>query len=191
MKHYLNFKPSIVFRKGSSFMLKTCLIILYGLPLALVFFWSYSYFSINALNEFYSENYQLLDRKNSEFSAHLKSIKPDIEDLQEREENYFAYRKVSQAFKTSWSVLFETLEGITPGDVVFNRIRIRPDKLVKVVIEGEAEKLSSMTAFLQKLYNDKNFLNPMLKRHTRPDESNEKVAFSLEVDYLGKRGELP
>jgi hypothetical protein len=191
MKHYLNFKPSIVFRKGSSFMLKTSLLILYGLPLALLFFWSYSYFSLNSVNSFYDESYKELKKKSDEFTSELDKIKPDKAELADKQQAYFDYRKVSAAIAMSWSPLFEALEEITPGDVMFYRIRIKPDKLVKVIIEGEAERLIALTGFVKKLYKENNFLNPMLQRHSRPDEDSEVVTFSLVVDYLGQRGEMP
>ncbi|GAB4279952.1 MAG: hypothetical protein Kow0029_24210 [Candidatus Rifleibacteriota bacterium] len=191
MKHFLNFKPTIVFRKGSSFMLKTCLVILYGLPLLLLFFWSYNYFSIRALNEFYADAKNALEKRNDVFSKIVAKEKPDESEIKELEEDYLAYRKVGLAFETSWTQLFQTLESITPGDVMFKRVKIRPDKLVKVTIEGKAEKLESMTGFMKKLFADKNFLNPSLKHHSRENASEEFVNFSLEVDYLGDRGELP
>ncbi len=191
MKHYLNFKPSIVFRKGSSFMLKTSLLILYGLPLALLFFWSYSYFSFNSINEFYNGSYKELKKKSDDFTSELNKIKPDKNELAEKKQAYFDYRKVSAALAMSWSPLFEALEEITPGNVMFYRIRIKPDKLVKVIIEGEAERLVALTGFVRKLYKENNFLNPMLQRHSRPNEGSETVTFSLVVDYLGQRGEMP
>lgn len=191
MKHYLNFKPSIVFRKGSSFMLKTSLMILYGLPIVLVFFWSYNYFVVRSLNEFYQQAYKQLESKKKVFDKELAAIKPDQELIKETSEAYFSYRRVAGALNMSWSKLFETLEEITPGTVMFYRIRIKPDKLVKVVIEGEAEKLENLTEFNRRLFSNSSFMNPMLKRHARKDVKDETVIFNLEVDYLGESGELP
>lgn len=172
-------------------MLKTSLLILYGLPLALVFFWSYGYFNVRALNNIYAKASLVLGDRTGEFVAELAKAKPDQEELQEKEQSYLAYRRVGAAVKTSWSTLFEALEAITPSDVMFKRIKIKPDKLVRVVIHGEAVRLTSLTAFVAKLFKDRNFLNPMLKRHSRIKTTGPQVSFSLEVDYLGERGKLP
>jgi hypothetical protein len=74
---------------------------------------------------------------------------------------------------------------------MFNRIRIIPDKLVKVAIEGNATSLKDLTGFVKILFNDKMFLNPRLKQHQRVGLNNPEVTFKLEVDYLGEGGELP
>ncbi len=190
MKHYLNFKPSIVFRKGSSFMLKTSLLILYGLPLVLVFFWSYNFFVISALNEFYADASEQLRIKSRDFNAEIMKTRPDAEELKKLEKSYVDYRQLGNAFKTTFNGLFEALELHTPGAVKFTRISVKPEKLVRVIIEGEAEKLSDLTRFVGRLYSSTDFLNPQLKRHIL-HEQGEKVNFSLEVDYLGRKGELP
>jgi hypothetical protein len=165
--------------------------ILYGLPIVLVFFWSYNYFVVRSLNEFYQQAYKQLESKKKVFDKELAAIKPDQELIKETSEAYFSYRRVAGALNMSWSKLFETLEEITPGTVMFYRIRIKPDKLVKVVIEGEAEKLENLTEFNRRLFSNSSFMNPMLKRHARKDVKDETVIFNLEVDYLGESGELP
>lgn len=171
-------------------MLKTSLLLLYGLPLALVFFWSYSYFEIKALNEFYEDSRVILADKTASFNAGLNAIKTDPVELNKTQETYLSYLKVHNAFKTTFNDLFEALEKVTPGDVMFNRIKISPNKLVRVVIEGEAEKLGALTIFVRQLFGSNEFLNPRLNRHTRKAE-DEKVSFSLDIDYLGQKGELP
>lgn len=190
MKHYLNFKPSIVFRKGSSFMLKTSLLILYGLPIVLVFFWSYNYFVLRDLNFFYEDAYRDFSEKSREFNSELAKIKPDRDELVNSEASYLSYRQLQVAFKTSFNSLFEALETVTPGSIMFKRISVKPGKLVRVSIDGEAEELSMLTVFIRSLFSSRDFLNPALKRHTRIQDSP-RVTFSLEVDYLGKKGELP
>ncbi|MGM0598274.1 MAG: PilN domain-containing protein [Candidatus Rifleibacteriota bacterium] len=191
MKHYLNFKPSIVFRKGSNFMLKTSLMILYGLPLVLLFFWSYNYFTSKSLNTFHKKSFKHLEDKNDKFYEKIKKIKPDKEELVTKESSYLDYRRVSEALKHSTTLIFSSLEKVTPGSIMFSRIRIIPEKLVKVAIEGNAESLKDLTTFVKILFKNKMFLNPRLKQHQRVGLNNPEVTFKLEVDYLGEGGTLP
>lgn len=172
-------------------MLKTSLLILYGLPLTILFFWSYNFFVVKALNEFYEGASQQLAGKSKEFNAEQAKIRPDPEELKSLETSYYDYRQLQTAFKTNFNSLFEALELSTPGAVKFNRISVRPQKLVRVTIDGEAEKLSDLTGFVRKLHASHDFLHPQLKRHARISPENETQSFSLEVDYLGKKGELP
>jgi hypothetical protein len=172
-------------------MLKTSLIILYGLPLVLLFFWSYNYFTVTSLNNFYQESFKHLDNKNDDFYENIKKIKPDTRELQVKEGRYLDYRRVSEALKHSTTLIFSSLENVTPESIMFNRIRIIPDKLVKVAIEGNATSLKDLTGFVKILFNDKMFLNPRLKQHQRVGLNNPEVTFKLEVDYLGEGGELP
>ncbi|MBU1105629.1 MAG: PilN domain-containing protein [Candidatus Riflebacteria bacterium] len=192
MKHYLNFKPSIVFRKGSSFMLKTSLIILYAIPLALVFFWSYKYFSMIAVNNYYSESLKQLDGKISDFTENVTKLRPAQDDMSESEKLYSDYRKVAAVGQTSWTSLFNRLEKLAPAQMRFKSISIRPDKLVRVSLEGETVQLSHLTSFLQSLFAEKVFSSPNLKSHNRTkNDGVDVINFSLEVDYAGEKGELP
>ncbi len=171
-------------------MLKTSLMILYGLPVTLVFFWSYNYFVLAALNGHYEVAIKELNGRSRDFSSEMLKLKPDTEILAGLEKDYYSYRKLQSAFKTTFNRLFEALERTTPGAVMFKRINARPDKLVHVVIDGEAEKLDDLTMFVRRLHAAGDFINPQLKKHTSTGEAN-RLAFSLEVDYLGQKGELP
>ncbi|OGK07862.1 MAG: hypothetical protein A2W80_09815 [Candidatus Riflebacteria bacterium GWC2_50_8] len=192
MKHYLNFKPSIVFRKGSSFMLKTSLIILYAVPLSLAFFWSYKYFSLTTVNGYYSENVKQLDSKISKFTETVNKMRPLQDEMEENEKIYADYRRVASVGQTSWTTLFGRLEKLAPPQMRFKSISIRPDKLVRVSIEGETVELQYLTRFLQDLFAEKVFSSPNLKNHSLSRiEGGEVIHFSLEVDYAGEKGELP
>ena len=192
MKHYLNFKPSIVFRKGSSFMLKTSLIILYAVPLALALFWSYKYFSMAAVNKYYSVNVKQLDDKISDFTESVNGLRPSQDDIDENEKRYGDYRKVAAVGQTSWTSLFNRLEKLAPAQMRFKSISIKPDKLVRVSLEGETVQLRYLTGFLQSLFAEKVFSSPNLKSHNRTrNEGVDVINFSLEVDYAGEKGELP
>lgn len=190
MKHYLNFKPTIVFRKGSRFMLKNSLFILYLLPLIMLLFSSYNYYTTAATVAVYEEHKPMLKAAIKDYTEENKRLKPDMKKVEEIEQFYFDYRKLSAASRASWSGLFDELESLTPEGMRFRRFLIRPDKLVKLIIEGEAQKIDYVTAFLRILYREKAFVNPALLNH-RAIKDKEMVSFSLEVDYLGERGELP
>jgi len=192
MKHYLNFKPSILFRKGSSFMLKTSLIILYAVPVSLAIFWLYKYYATSAVNSFYRENVAQLDSRISEATGTVKKMCPSPEDIDSSEKLYSDYRRVSAVGQTSWTTLFSRLERLAPAEMRFKRVSIKPDKLVKVSIEGETVRLQHLTSFLQDLFAEKVFSSPNLKSHNRSkSEETDVIVFSLEVDYAGEKGELP
>ena len=190
MKHYLNFKPTIVFRKGSRFMLKNSLFILYLLPLLMLLFSSYQYYSAVATAAVYEDHKDMLATAIKGYAEENSRLKPDLKKFEEIEQFYFDYRRLSAASRASWSGLFDELESLTPEGMKFRRFMIRPDKLVKLVIEGEARSIEFVTAFLRTLYREKAFVNPALLNH-RSIKDKGMVAFSLEVDYLGERGELP
>ncbi|MDD2998165.1 MAG: PilN domain-containing protein [Candidatus Riflebacteria bacterium] len=192
MKHFLNFKPTIVFRKGSSFMLKTSLIILYAVPVALALFWGYSYFAVSSVNQFYKESETLLASKTSKFGEAVAKLRPAGDDLESKELAYYDYRKISGLAHTSWSNLLNRLEKLAPDEMRFTRIGIKPDKIVRVSLEGEVMRLSVLTDFLRLLFAEKVFMNPNLKKHSKAVvEGGKIINFSLEVDYAGETGELP
>jgi hypothetical protein len=189
MKHYINFKPTVLYRKGSSFMLKTSVAILYGIPILMVLFYSFNYFSAQNTVRFYQENYQTLKEKTDSFSKTINQMIPDKEELEEKEEWYFDFSKAINAYKTSWTHLFSKFEAISPAGIKFSRVRVHPDKVIKVIIEGKAQKMSDLTDFLRVLFEQKEFMNPELKRHsTQTDRFGSSISFSMIVDYLGKGG---
>jgi hypothetical protein len=189
MKHYINFKPTVLYRKGSSFMLKTSVAILYGIPALMVLFYSFNYFSAQSTIGFYQENYQVLNDRANSFSKNIDQIIPDKDELKEKEKWYFDFSKAINAYKTSWTHLFSKFEAISPAGIKFSRVRVHPDKVIKVIIEGKAQTMSELTDFLRVLFEEKEFMNPELKRHSRQkDKSGSSISFSMVVDYLGKGG---
>lgn len=192
MKHFLNFKPTVVYRKGSSFMLKTSLVILYSVPLVLAMFWAFRYMSAVETGRFYREAELQLTTRTGEFSDQVAKLRPAREDLEEAEKSYLEYRRASALCQTSWSTLLNRLEKLTPAQVRFRRIGIKPDKLVRISLEGESPELNHVTDFLRRLFAEKVLVNPNLKRHTRnAKDSNEGLVFTLDVDYSGESGDLP
>ncbi len=192
MKHFLNFKPTIVFRKGSSFMLKTSLLILYAVPLALAVFLASKYFAAVETTRFYQEAEAALIARTGEFNEQLNRDRPAREDIEAEEKNYQAYRHASLLGHTSWSNLLNRLEKLTPAQVRFRKIGIRPDTLVRISLEGETSDLSHATALLRSLFAESVFVNPILKKHARAKlGDSEGIVFTLDVDYAGESGELP
>ncbi len=175
-------------------MLKTSLMILYAVPLALAFFWSYQYFSVASLAAVYQETQKTLKAKSAGLQQQLIKIKPDMKELETSENVYFDYRKVAALGQTSWTGLLARLEKITPPALRFNSINIRPDKLTRISLEGEAHNLNQVTELLKAMFDEGIFMNPHLKRHKRvtaSDNGSETVQFVLEVNYAGESGELP
>ena len=173
-------------------MLKTSLIILYAVPVSLAVFWLYKYYATSAVNSFYRENVTQLDSRISEATGTVKKMSPAAEEIESSEKLYSDYRKVSAVGQTSWTTLFSRLEKLAPAEMRFKRVSIKPDKLVKVSIEGETVHLQHLTGFLQSLFAEKVFSSPNLKNHNRSkSEGTDVIAFSLEVDYAGEKGELP
>ncbi|GAB1351994.1 hypothetical protein MASR1M12_07250 [Erysipelotrichia bacterium] len=192
MKHFLNFKPTVVYRKGSSFMLKTSLVILFSVPLALTMFFAYKYTAAGNTTAFYQSAEEQLNARLGSFKEELAKLRPAKEDLEEAEGRYFAWRRASTLCRTSWSTLLNRLEKLTPPQVRYRRIGIRPEKLVRISLEGEATDLGKVTELLRALFAESVFVNPNLKRHANSElEGNTSVTFSLEVDYAGESGELP
>ncbi len=192
MKHFLNFKPTVVYRKGSSFMLKTSLVILFSVPLALAMFLAYKYSAAGSTTAFYQSAEEQLSKRLGSFKEELTKLRPAKEDLEEAETEYFAMRRASTLCRTSWSTLLNRLEKLTPPQMRYRRIGIRPEKLVRISLEGEATDLGKVTELLRALFAESVFVNPNLKKHASSKlEGNTGITFSLEVDYTGESGELP
>lgn len=173
-------------------MLKTSLMILYAAPLALAFFWSYQYFAMSTINTMHAEVEQQLRSKNAAYAKTLAELRPAAEKVVALNKKYYDYRKVATVSQTSWSNLLNRLEKLKPANLRFTRISIRPEKLVKVRLEGEALDLAQVTELLQALFNESIFMNPNLRQHRRIRGSDsESVLFSLEVDFAGESGEIP
>ncbi len=173
-------------------MLKTSLIILYAVPICLAILWVYKYYATASVNSFYGENVKQLDARISAVTEIVNKMRPVADDIEKSEKFYDDYRKVSAVGQTSWTTLLNRLEKLAPAEMRFKSISIKPDKLVRVRIEGETVNLRHLTSFLQDLFTEKVFSSPNLKSHSRNRfEGLEVISFSLEVDYAGERGELP
>ena len=176
-------------------MLKTSLIILYAVPISLAIFWIYKYYATSSVNTFYRENLKQLDVRIIKSNEAVNKMRPLADDIEKSEKFYADYRKVTAVGQTSWTTLFNRLEKLAPAEMRFKSISIKPDKLVRVRIEGETVSLQHLTRFLQDLFAEKVFSSPNLKSHNRSkskdSETFDIITFSLDVDYAGEKGELP
>ena len=191
MKHFLNFRPTIIYRKGSSFLLKTSLLILYLIPAILLLFVGMKYFDAKNCADMNEIAKKRLAEKSKEFHKNLSLIEVDLKALKSQEETLLAYNKISRAYSMSWSSLLADLEKVTPKSVKFDRVRISPSKIVKVMIGGKAKSVSDMTDFLRALFASKSFVNPYLKHQMLNSVGkSDEVIFNLEVGYLPEGGAL-
>ncbi len=191
MKHFLNIKPTVVFRKGSSFLLRTSLAILFGVPFVIALFWGYKYYAANSVLSIYESNLENLKKKTTKFEEKTRKDLIDKEDLNLLAERYLGYRAISSAYQTSWSKLFQKFEELSPEGMKITRIRIKPDKVVKIMIQGKVVDLHNLTTFLKSMINSDCFLNPNLKRHSRAGNGDDKsLVFDMEVDYVENGGDF-
>ncbi len=173
-------------------MLKTSLIILYAVPISLAVFWIYKYYATASVNSFYKENVKQVDAKVSSVTDTVNKMRLPADDIDRSEKLYADYRMVSAVGQTSWTTLLGRLEKLAPPEMRFKSISIKPDRLVRIRIEGETVHLKHLTGFLQALFTEKVFSSPNLRNHNRiVSEGVEVIAFNLEVDYAGEKGELP
>lgn len=195
MKHVLNFRPTAIYRTGSSFLLKTALVLLYFVPI-MMFVYNYLEYDLNVkLTQTYKEESKRLNDKIAEHKTKYEQIKPDSEALENLKTKYYDYRILSSVSRNSLSVLLDRLEKITEPQIKFSRISIRPDKLLTIKLDGKAPDSIYLTDFLRDLYADAVFLNPVIKSHRKvrvPKSADEyEIDFVLELQYLGESGELP
>ncbi len=204
MKHILNFKPVVVYRKGSSFLLKMALFLLYLVP-AYMGFCHYSTYRLDArLAKTYTELDQRLDERFSTFKKEVEKITPDKEKLEAFEDRYYDYRVLSGVSQTSMVSLLNCLEDLTPSQLKFSSLSIKPEKLVGLRLGGTTTKVEYLTEFLRNLYGNKHFVDPVIKNHRKQriasrafavdealGEEDYEINFMIEVEYLGEGGELP
>jgi hypothetical protein len=195
MKHILNFKPLVVYRKGSSFLLKTALVLMYLVPIYMGCYHYFNYKYAGELVETYGELDKALSEKVKNFAEEVQKVKPEMEQLASLEGRYFDYRVLSGVAQASMASLLSRLEAITPGEVKFSSVSVKPNKLVKLRLVGATPELRYLTEFLRNLYADKVFVEPVIKSHKKQrvqrQGTEHEISFVVEVDYLGESGELP
>lgn len=187
MKHLLNFEPPVKFRKGSSFMFQTILCLLYALPIVMGLVVAFNYFHLESLIAQTTEAMEALEKRHAQFARQMAEVRGEIGDLKADEERLVSYHRLLAGLSFSWTRLLGILEGILPEGVRLVRIRIRPQSVVKIFLEGQATELGQVTDLLRKFYALDRFVAPRLSRHTREETPNGAlVGFTLDVDYLPK-----
>ncbi len=195
MKHVLNFKPTTIYRTGSSFLLKNALLLLYVIPIMMFAYHYYEYDLNVKLTQTYKEAAKRLNDKIVEHKEKFEKRKPDSETLEKLKTKYYDYRILSSVSRNSLSVLLDRLEKISDPQIKFSRISIRPEKLLTIKLDGKTPDLVYLTDFLRDLYADTVFLEPVIKSHrkvrTTKTADEYEIDFVLELKYLGESGELP
>jgi Tfp pilus assembly protein PilN len=185
MKHLLNFVPTVTYRKGSSFMFKVIMAILYVVPLSLCFFMAYEYFVLEDLIERHTEMGDALEKRHAQFQKVLAERRPDLEELNSMRGRFLSYYQAMSGLSFSWTELFATLEGILPPEVRLTRIQVRPESVVRLRIAGQAGNLGAVTELLRRLYGLEAFHAPRLSKHQVIDgQKSSAVTFHLDVEYL-------
>lgn len=146
---------------------------------------------MRAIANFSEEARSRLAKKSKEFHKKFSKFDVDVKALKSGEDTFLEYSRISRAYSMLWSNLLADLEKVTPKSVKFERVRIKPLKITKVIIGGRARSVSEMTDFLRALFASKRFVNPNLKHQMLDSigKSNE-IIFNLEVGYLPERGAL-
>jgi Tfp pilus assembly protein PilN len=191
MKHLFNFSPTVKFRKGSSFLYKVILSVLYFIPAVLLFYHGSIYLHLNQVESFLNDFSGRLENRHSEARTAIAAIRPDRQQFWQMLGASVGYHRLLTNIRFSWSTLFDRLEDIIPPGVKIARIRMKPAALVNIAIEGEAADVTQVTEFLRRLYGHPNFTQPRLARHSKKrDHELEGVAFQMEAGYLIDAGEM-
>lgn len=194
MKHLFNFPPppNQKFRKGSGFMFRTILVILWCVPLFLFFFALFEYWEVDTLQSYLQNSLDHLNRRHAVFQKVVSENSNDKNEYQAVVEQTKAAHRSLRSLKFSWTALFATLEDVLPSDVKITRIRIKPEQVVGLTIEGEGAKLEAVTELLRRLYKHEKFDKPRLLNHALIDAKQEPaVVFSMIADYLPPLEVLP
>ncbi len=185
MKHLLNFEPPVKFRKGSSFMFQTIVCLLYALPVLMGLAVIIDYLELDTLISRTGDALESLEKRHIQFAKEMAETRGETMDLKADEERLFSYHRALAGLSFSWTKLLGTLEGIMPESIRLVRIRIRPQSVVKIFLEGQATDLGKVTELLRKFYALDRFVEPRLSRHVREEtKSGAFVGFTLDVDYL-------
>jgi len=185
MKHLLNFVPTVKFRQGSSFMFKTIYFLLWAIPIMISLFMTYEYYGVSDTISFLSSHAETLDKRYVEYQNKFAENRLDPTEIEGMKKRMISYCRTFQAFSFSWTPLFEILERIIPAGLKITQIRIKPESLIKLAIQGEAVDLEKVTQFLRTLHSLEQFSKPRLTRHALlPIASGTTTTFYLDVDYV-------
>lgn len=185
MKHLLNFEPTVKFRKGSSFMFQTIVCLLYAIPLFMAAALAFDYLELESIIEFLNVASKRVEDRQVEFNKKQLELRADVEELKTDEKRLITYYRSLTGVSFSWTSLFGMLERTVPAGVRLGRIRIKPESVVQIFMEGEAKNLDEVTEFLRRLYSLERFSRPHLSRHAREDTpAGPIIRFTLDVQYL-------
>ncbi|NLI75064.1 MAG: PilN domain-containing protein [Candidatus Riflebacteria bacterium] len=185
MKHLLNFEPPVKFRKGSSLMFKTIVCLIYAIPLFLATGMAFDYVELETMIRQLGAASDLVEKRHVEFAKKLGETRAETQELATDERRLFGYHRTLAGLSFSWTSLLGVLERVVPDGISLLRIRIKPQSVVKIALEGQATSLEQVTCLLRRFYTLERFSDPRLSRHVREESpAGPLVAFTLTVDYL-------
>lgn len=187
MKHTLKFSVSTLYRQDSDFLLNTIISLLYVIPLTMIGWYVWLTFNYSNMSADLKDSNEKLTTITRKFQAKTKKEAPDKDMEAFFTDKYSRYTVLMTACNISWAEIIEELESITPNGIRYQRISIRPDKEIKIKLEGRAIDVSMLTDFLRVLYENKSFKDPILKSHRKSnlrDAKSTEVAFALELVYI-------
>lgn len=165
MKHFLNLPPTVKYRKGSSFMFKITVILLYLLPISLTLLMVYRYQGNVQPAEFLATAQEDLEKATDRFQKQLLEIRPDMQMAEAQEKRLLDYYRALSGFSFSWNFLLASMEKVLPEKVRITRLTLRPQSVLKIGISGEAQSLKELTEFVRALQQVESFIRPRIHRH--------------------------
>lgn len=187
MKHTLKFSVANLYRQDSDFLINTILVLLCVIPITYMV-WAYW------LASYHTELATGLKDCNERITKIYRKVKSDTnKDVPDKDQEavyakkYSDYVVLLSSCNISWAEIIEKLEAVTPNGIRFQRISIRPDKVIKIKLDGKAIDVAMLTDYLRVLFESKSFKDPVIKNHRKSNLRNaesKEINFSLELTYV-------
>jgi len=166
-------------------MFQIVICLLYALPIFMGFALLDEFIELEGLIGYLGTASEAVEKRHVEFAKAQSGARGDFEDRAAMEGRMVGYFRSLSGASFSWTTLFEALERTVPDGVRLIRIKIKPESVVQIFLEGEASSLDEVTDLLRRLYSLERFSNPHLSRHSREETSaGPIIRFTLDVQYL-------
>lgn len=188
MKHLFNFVPTVKYRKGSSFLVRTIIVLLYFIPGLLLLFHSFEILIMQNTEERLSIFSKRLERHYGDTVDAISKLRPDQKNFNALLDKSVAYHNLLKNTRFSWSDLLKGIEEVIPGGVKISRVGMKPATMIEISLEGKAENVHEITAFLQNLFNHPQFFRPVLLNYRTSNFAKDSlVDFRMHVEYFPKK----